>query len=70
VDRRGRRCSERRHLEFHHRLPHALGGDRTPRNIAASAPATTHTRRCTAWERKSRDHRRDRARGTTVPRRA
>jgi hypothetical protein len=34
VDRRGWRCSERRHLEFHHRLPHALGGDRTPRNIA------------------------------------
>jgi hypothetical protein len=33
VDREGRRCSERRHLQFHHRQPHALGGDRTPRNI-------------------------------------
>ena len=34
VDRQGRRCSERRHLQFHHRRPHGLGGDRSPENIS------------------------------------
>ncbi len=29
----GRRCSARRHLEFHHVEPHARGGDRSPENI-------------------------------------
>ena len=34
VDRQGRRCGERNHLHFHHRVPHAFGGDRSPSNIA------------------------------------
>ncbi len=34
VDRQGRRCSERRHLQFHHRFPHGWGGDRSPENIS------------------------------------
>lgn len=33
VDERGRRCSERQGLEFHHRNPYGLGGDRSPENI-------------------------------------
>jgi 5-methylcytosine-specific restriction endonuclease McrA len=33
VDRRGRRCSERSRLEYHHRHPFALGGDRSLENI-------------------------------------
>jgi hypothetical protein len=34
VDAGGRRCEARRRLEFHHRHPHGLGGDRTPDNIS------------------------------------
>jgi hypothetical protein len=34
VDRQGRRCPERGRLEYHHRHPHGLGGDRSPRNIS------------------------------------
>ncbi len=34
VDRQDRRCSERRHLQFHHRHPYGLGGDRSPENIS------------------------------------
>jgi hypothetical protein len=34
VDQRGRRCSERRHLQFHHRHPHGFGGDRSPENVS------------------------------------
>jgi hypothetical protein len=33
-DARGRRCEERSRLQFHHRHPHAHGGDRTPANIS------------------------------------
>ena len=33
VDKNGRRCPERRHLEFHHRDPYGRGGDRSPENI-------------------------------------
>lgn len=34
TDAQGRRCSECRRLEFHHRHPHGFGGDRSPENIA------------------------------------
>lgn len=34
VDPQGRRCSERRGLQFHHRRPHGCGGDRSVGNIA------------------------------------
>ena len=34
TDAKGRRCSERHRLEFHHRHPHGFGGDRSPQNIA------------------------------------
>jgi hypothetical protein len=33
VDAQGRRCPERDRLEFHHRHPFGLGGDRSPQNI-------------------------------------
>jgi 5-methylcytosine-specific restriction endonuclease McrA len=33
-DARGRRCSERNRLQFHHRHPFALGGDHSPANVA------------------------------------
>ena len=33
VDAEDRRCSERHRLEYHHRRPFGLGGDRSPRNI-------------------------------------
>jgi 5-methylcytosine-specific restriction endonuclease McrA len=33
VDRDGRRCSERRHLEFHHRHPFGMGGDHAVDNV-------------------------------------
>jgi hypothetical protein len=33
VDERGRRCSETRNVEFHHKTPFALGGPPTPENI-------------------------------------
>jgi hypothetical protein len=33
VDAAGRRCPERHRLEYHHRRPFGLGGDRSPRNI-------------------------------------
>jgi hypothetical protein len=33
-DAGGRRCEARGRLEFHHRLPHGHGGDRTPDNIS------------------------------------
>jgi hypothetical protein len=33
VDAGSRRCSERHRLEYHHRHPFGLGGDRSPRNI-------------------------------------
>lgn len=34
VDSQGRRCGERRGLQFHHRHPHGYGGDRSVGNIA------------------------------------
>ncbi len=34
VDPQGRRCSERRGLQFHHRHPHGYGGDRSVGNIS------------------------------------
>jgi len=34
VDEQGRRCTERNWLQFHHRVPHGVGGDRSVRNIA------------------------------------
>jgi hypothetical protein len=33
VDASGRRCTERRGLEFHHRDPYGLGGDHSPDNV-------------------------------------
>jgi hypothetical protein len=33
VDKQGRRCTERRGLEFHHDDPYGRGGDRSPSNI-------------------------------------
>ena len=33
VDEQGRRCPERKRLEYHHRLPFGLGGDHSPANI-------------------------------------
>ncbi len=39
VDGRGRRCSERHGLQFHHRQPFALGGDHSPENIQLMCPA-------------------------------
>jgi len=33
VDKQGRRCTERRHLEFHHDDPYGRGGDRSPSNV-------------------------------------
>ena len=33
VDARGRRCSERARLEFHHRHPFGMGGDHSPGNV-------------------------------------
>jgi hypothetical protein len=33
VDDKGRRCTERRELEFHHRGPYGRGGDHSPKNI-------------------------------------
>ena len=33
VDADGRRCTERRGLEFHHRDPYGLGGDHSPQNV-------------------------------------
>jgi hypothetical protein len=34
TDSRGRRCEARSRLEFHHRHPHGLGGNRTPGNLS------------------------------------
>ena len=39
VDGRGRRCSERHRLQFHHRQPFARGGDHSPENIHMMCPA-------------------------------
>ncbi len=39
VDDQGRRCSERNRLEYHHRHPYGLGGDRSPRNIGLACHA-------------------------------
>jgi len=32
-DRRGRRCTQRHDLEYHHRFPFARGGDHSPENL-------------------------------------
>ncbi len=42
VDLQGRRCSERRQLEFHHRHPFGMGGDHSTENI--SLLCSTHNR--------------------------
>jgi hypothetical protein len=42
VDEQGRRCSERRRLEFHHRHPFAMGGTHDVANL--SLLCTTHNR--------------------------
>jgi hypothetical protein len=34
VDRLGRRCPAREHLEFHHRHPYGHGGDHSPENLS------------------------------------
>jgi len=34
VDERGRRCSERDRLEFHHRHPFGMGGNHSPANVS------------------------------------
>jgi hypothetical protein len=39
VDDRGRRCSERHRLEFHHRHPYGVGGDHSFDNIRLMCPA-------------------------------
>ncbi len=39
VAARGRRCTERAFLEFHHRDPHALGGEATVANISVRCRA-------------------------------
>ena len=39
VDEQGRRCSERKRLEFHHRRPFGMGGDHSPENISLLCPA-------------------------------
>jgi hypothetical protein len=38
VDERGRRCSERDRLEFHHRHPFGMGGDHSPANLRLLCP--------------------------------
>ena len=42
VDARGRRCSERTHLEFHHRYPFGAGGDHALENIALLCRTHNH----------------------------
>jgi hypothetical protein len=39
VDEQGRRCPERKRLEFHHRRPYGMGGDHSPENISLLCPA-------------------------------
>ena len=39
VDEQGRQCSERHRLEFHHRHPFGIGGDRVRGNISLLCPA-------------------------------
>ncbi len=39
VDERGRRCSERHRLEFHHRHPFGMGGDHSPDNLRLLCPS-------------------------------
>ena len=39
VDELGRRCCERKRLEFHHRRPYGMGGDHSPENISLLCPA-------------------------------
>jgi len=39
IDKNGGRCTERRGLEFHHRNPYGLGGDRSPENICLMCKA-------------------------------
>jgi HNH endonuclease len=39
VDERGRRCSEERRLEFHHRHPFGMGGDHSPANLSLLCPS-------------------------------
>jgi hypothetical protein len=39
VDATGRRCSEQRRLEFHHRHPFSMGGDHSPGNVSLMCPA-------------------------------
>jgi hypothetical protein len=39
VDELGRRCSERKRLEFHHRRPYGMGGDHSPENVSLLCPA-------------------------------
>ena len=42
VDSRGRRCSERHKLQFHHRQPFARGGDHSPENVYMMCPTHNH----------------------------
>ena len=39
VDALGRRCSEERRLELHHRLPFGMGGDHSPANLSLLCPS-------------------------------
>jgi hypothetical protein len=41
LDGNGRRCTERRHLEFHHLDPFARGGARDPARVALRCKLTT-----------------------------
>ena len=38
VDEHGRRCPERRRLEFHHLVPFGYGGDHSPGNVQLTCP--------------------------------
>jgi len=38
VPEEGRRCDERKALEFHHRVPYGLGGDHSVGNISLLCP--------------------------------
>jgi hypothetical protein len=63
VDSQGRRCSERRQLEFHHRHPFGMGGDHSAENI--SLLCSTHNRRLAEHDYGEAAHVRRRPAGRT-----
>ncbi len=70
VDRQGRRCPERGQLEYHHRHPFGLGGDRSPGNICLMCH--THNAYLAAqdygWEMMARHRRSGKSVGGMSPR--